>query len=205
MPCRSESCEPVHLRPRERYRIAESLDISACVCRSPLCHRHVGLKPEAGRPDRPTKAAQAAKRERDNVSPTSQIDGHTHSPSALASVRSKPTIVNEIFSVKGVRLTLIDCERATADEAVLEARRSDVASDAVPEYEIHGQFQMAPDGRAFPDTYWLTVHELWDAGLTKAYIKDRMSGFCEVLGTNISDAVHDLPEDEEQGEEEAGQ
>ena len=184
----------------EKYRVENELDLSACVCRSPICHRHVGLKPEAGKPGRPSKAATAAKRTRNSDSPTSQMDGPTRP--ALAGLRSKPAIVNEIFSIKAVRLTAVDCERVTSDEAVLEARRSDAPEGSTAEYEIHGEFKMAADSRAYPDTYWLTVQELWDGGLTKAYITESMQVFCDAIGGKVADAVHELSEDEEVGREE---
>ena len=56
-----------------------------------------------------------------------------------------------------------------------EARRSDAPVGAAPEYEIHGEFKMAADSRAYPDTYWLTVRELWDAGLSKSYITEQLT------------------------------
>ena len=45
-----------------------------------------------------------------------------------------------------------------------------------------------------------TPQELWDAGLTKAYIKESMRSFCDVLGDKIACALDALPEDEEPGE-----
>eukprot|EP00966_Prymnesium_polylepis_P187389 4344610-Prymnesium_polylepis.1 len=51
-------------------------------------------------------------------------------------------------------------ERASRDEAVLEARRSDLPEDSVTKIQVHGMFKMAADGRPFPDTCYLTIREL---------------------------------------------
>jgi hypothetical protein len=42
------------------------------------------------------------------------------------------------------------------------------------EFQVHGMFKMAADGRPFPDTYYLTIRELSESGLSKAYIKQSM-------------------------------
>ena len=75
------------------------------------------------------------------------------------------------------RLSTVDFERATTDEFVLEARRSALADDFVVEYAVHGQFKMAADGSSFPDTYWFTLRELKDAGMSKAHIKAAVDAF----------------------------
>ena len=128
--------------PAEYDRTKHDLDISACVCKSRHCHRHVGLLPDAGKPGR-TRAA--AKRSRDADSPTSAMDGLQRSSSA--GVRSKPSVVTTIYKINSVRQTAIDCDQASSDEAVLEAHRSPLPEGALPEFEIHGKFKMTADGR----------------------------------------------------------
>mmetsp|Transcript_45277 Transcript_45277/g.125549 ORF Transcript_45277/g.125549 Transcript_45277/m.125549 type:complete len:156 (-) Transcript_45277:94-561(-) len=154
-----------------------------------------------GEPGKPGRPSAASKRSRGD-SPPGIIDGPVRL--SAAGLRSKPSVVLEIYSIKGVRLTAVDCERASSDEATLEARRSDRPEDAVAEFQVHGMFKMAADGRPFPDTYYLTIRELSESGLSKAYIKQSMGVLCELLGTVIGDELDELDGEEgEEGEREA--
>ena len=68
-------------------------------------------------------------------------------------------------------------------------------SMAVAEFQVHGMFKMAADGRPFPDTYYLTIQELSEAGLSKAYIRESL----EVLGTLLSAVVAGALDELEEG------
>ena len=60
----------------------------------------------------------------------------------------------------------VDCERATIDEECLEARRSLLTKPHALEYMIFGKFKMQAGGSSFKDTYFFTLRELKEGGLT---------------------------------------
>ena len=106
-------------------------------------------------------------------------------------------------SASRVRVPLeaaVDCERASSDEAVLEARRSDLPEDSVTEFQVHGMFKMAADGRPSPTRTYLTIRELSERRRAcqrlASTAEHRMAGFGDLLATAISDELDGLEEEE---------
>ena len=76
----------------EEYRLANSLDESACVCKSRLCLRAVGFLDAPGKPGR--KKARTDSSE----SPPSMAVGKP-----IEGSRAKPSVIVEIYQIKAVR------------------------------------------------------------------------------------------------------
>ena len=173
----------------EQYRDAKGLLANASVCTSRLCHRHVGLLPEAGQPGRPS--SKARKRQ---MSDDTAADGHMRGPSP--SHRQRPTVVNTVYELKAVRRTAVDCERQTTDEVVQGARRNALPLTSAPnEYQVHGEFKMAAEDRAFPDTYIFTLAQLHAAGLSKTLIKEKLLEFEQQLKDECQRELRELDEE----------
>ena len=97
------------------------------------------------------------------------------------------------------RLHAVDCERASSNEDILDARRNKLATSLL-EYEVHGKFKVTDDGRAFPDTYFFTVSEMHDAGMSKDDIRRVMKRQEKALAAANEAALLDVPSDEEEPE-----
>ena len=100
------------------------------------------------------------------------------------------------------RHTSVDCERATIDEECLEARRSFLPSPHALEYMIFGKFKMQAGGSSFKDTYFFTLRELKDGGLTKPQIKLAVEEYVVLLAAVEDEDLGDISSEEEAGEEE---
>ena len=171
----------------EQYRDAKGLLANASVCTSRFCHRHVGLLPEAGQAGRP----KARKRQ---MPDDTAADGHMRGPSP--SHRQRPTVVNTVYELKAVRRTAVDCERQTTDEVVQGARRNALPLTSAPnEYQVHGEFKMAAEDRAFPDTYIFTLAQLHAAGLSKTLIKEKLLEFEQQLKDECQRELRELDEE----------
>ena len=100
------------------------------------------------------------------------------------------------------RHTSVDCERATIDEECLEARRSFLPSPHALEYMIFGKFKMQAGGSSFKDTYFFTLRELKEGGLTKPQIKLALEEYVVLLAAVEDEDLGDISSEEEAGEEE---
>ena len=173
----------------EEWRDAKGLPANASVCASRLCHRHVGLLPPAGQPGRPNG------RKRKTPSDDMADDGHMRGPSP--SHRQRPTVVITVYELKAVRRTAVDCERQTTDEVVQGARRNALPLTSAPnEYQVHGEFKMAAEDRAFPDTYIFTLAQLHAAGLSKPLIQEKLLEFEQQLKDECQRELQELDDDE---------
>ena len=86
-------------------------------------------------------------------------------PVGSLSHRQRPTVVDTVYELKAVRRTAVDCERQTTDEVVQGAWRNALPLTSAPnEYQVHGEFKMAAEDRAFPDTCIFTLAQLHAAG-----------------------------------------
>ena len=172
----------------EEYRDAKGLPANASVCASRLCHRHVGLLPAAGQPGRPNG------RKRKTPSDDMADDGHMRGPSP--SHRQRPTVVITVYELKAVRRTAVDCERQTTDEVVQGARRNALPLTSAPnEYQVHGEFKMAAEDRAFPDTYIFTLAQLHAAGLSKPLIQEKLLEFEQQLKDECQRELQELDDE----------
>ena len=172
----------------EQYRDAKGLPANASVCASRLCHRHVGPLPAAGQPGRPNG------RKRKTPSDDMADDGHMRGPSP--SHRQRPTVVITVYELKAVRRTAVDCERQTTDEVVQGARRNALPLTSAPnEYQVHGEFKMAAEDRAFPDTYIFTLAQLHAAGLSKPLIQEKLLEFEEQLKDECQRELQELDDE----------
>ena len=171
----------------EQYRDAKGLPANASVCASRLCHRHVGLLPPAGLPGRPNG--------RKRKTPSDDMDdGHMRGPSP--SHRQRPTVVITVYELKAVRRTAVDCERQTTDEVVQGARRNALPLTSAPnEYQVHGEFKMAAEDRAFPDTYIFTLAQLHAAGLSKPLIQEKLLEFEQQLKDECQRELQELDDE----------
>jgi hypothetical protein len=169
----------------DEYREAKGLPANASVCTSRRCHRHVELLPPAGQPGR-RQTPVSRKRLPDDTA----ADGHVRGPSP--SHRQRPAVVNTVYELKAVRRTAVDCERQTTDEVVQGARRNALPLTSAPnEYQVHGEFKMAAEDRAFPDTYIFTLAQLHAAGLSKTLIKEKLLEFEQQLKVKEEELVVD--------------
>ena len=172
----------------EQYRDAKGLLANASVCASRLCHRHVGILPVAGQPGRPN--ARKRKMPLDDTA----ADGHMRGPSP--SHRQRPTVVITVYELKAVRRTAVDCERQTTDEVVQGARRNALPLTSAPnEYQVHGEFKMAAEDRAFPDTYIFTLAQLHAAGLSKPLIQEKLLEFEQQLKDECQRELQELDDE----------
>ena len=81
-------------------------------------------------------------------------------------------------------------------EAVHAARRNALPQTSAPnEYQVHGMFKMSAEVRAFPDTYIFTLAQLHDAGLSKAFIRDKLLAFQQQLKIECQQELQDLQEE----------
>ena len=97
--------------------------------------------------------------------------------------------------------TCIDCERSTIDEECLESRRSFLPKPHKLEYMIFGKFKTQTGGSSFKDTYFFTLRELKEVGLTKPQIRLALEEYEELLATVESEEMGDISSEEEAGEE----
>ena len=172
----------------EEWRDAKGLPANASVCASRLCHRHVGLLPPVGQPGRPNG------RKRKTPSDDMADDGHMRGPSP--SHRQRPTVVVTVYELKAVRRTAVDCERQTTDEVVQGARRNALPLTSAPnEYQVHGEFKMAAEDRAFPDTYIFTLAQLHAAGLSKPLIQEKLLEFEQQLKDECQRELQELDDE----------
>ena len=140
------------------------------------------------------RCAAAPRRASVRGAPVKRVQGRSiPSPSH----RQQPTFVIEVFEMKAVRRTAVDCERQTTDEAVHAARRNALPQTSAPnEFQVHGTFKMAAEEREFPDTYIFTVAELHDAGLSKTVIMAKLQAFQQQLQFECHQELQELQEPE---------
>ena len=100
------------------------------------------------------------------------------------------------------RHTSIDCERSTIDEECLESRRNFLPKPHALEYMIFGKFKMQAEGSRFNDTYFFTLRELKEGGLTKPQIKLALAEYEELLAAVECGEMGDISSEEEAGDEE---
>ena len=62
-------------------------------------------------------------------------------------------------------------------------------------YQVHGEFEMAAEDRAFPDTYIFTLAQLHAAGLSKTLIKEKLLEFEQQLNDECQRELHELDEE----------
>ena len=196
-PCvalQSSECKAAPSRPCQytlvpvEYRLEHGLTANASVCTSNHCKRYVKALPPVGLPG---GRGRSKKRRGDEET---LPDGPLRGPSP--SHRQQPTFVVEVFEMKAVRRTAVDCERQTTDEAVHAARRNALPQTSAPnEYQVHGTFKMSAEERAFPDTYVFTLAQLHDAGLSKAFIRDKLLAFQQQLKIECQQELQDLQEE----------
>ena len=97
----------------------------------------------------------------------------------------------------------VDCERATAEEAIVAARQNSIAVPfEVKEYEVHGEFKQAKESRPYPDTHWFSILELHQGGLPKAAIKEAMETYDDCNTKKDVDDMHDIPSEDDEVEKE---
>ena len=143
-PCvalQSSECRAAPSRPcqyslvPEAYRLEHGLNANAGVCTSNHCKRFVKALPPVGQPGR--RGPSKKRRKDEETLP----DGPLRGPSP--SHRQQPRFVIEVFEMKAVRRTAVDCERQTTDEAVHAARRNALPQTSAPnEYQVHGTFKL---------------------------------------------------------------
>ena len=91
---------------------------------------------------------------------------------------------------------MVDFERASFNECTLEARRSKLPDDFCVDYAVHGDFQMSADGSRFPDTYWFSLREMKDAGVSKAHIKAAVDAYEVKLSEANTAGLDEISDDE---------
>ena len=197
-PCvalQSSECKAAPSRPCQytlvpvEYRLEHGLTANASVCTSNHCKRYVKALPPVGLPG---GRGRSKKRRGDEET---LPDGPLRGPSP--SHRQQPTFVVEVFEMKAVRRTAVDCERQTTDEAVHAARRNALPQTSAPnEFQVHGTFKMAAEEREFPDTYIFTVAELHNAGLSKTVIMAKLQAFQQQLQFECQQELQELQEPE---------
>ena len=116
-------------------------------------------------------------------------------------VRCVLTIVGRFFH----RCSVVDFERPSSDEIVVEARRDPlpVARAKTLEYATHGKFRMREGGAAFPDTIWFSLTELRAAGCSRADLRAAVCGYEESMAAASEEVLGDMSGTEgEDGESE---
>ena len=201
-PCvalQSSECRAAPSRPcqyslvPEAYRLEHGLNANAGICSSNHCKRFVKALPPVGQPGR--RGPSKKRRKDEETLPDAPLRGP--SPSH----RQQPRFVIEVFEMKAVRRTAVDCERQTTDEAVHAARRNALPQTSAPnEFQVHGTFKMAAEEREFPDTYIFTVAQLHDAGLSKTVIMAKLQAFQQQLQLECQQELQELQEPEEAAE-----
>ena len=89
------------------------------------------------------------------------------------------------------RCSVVEFERPTSDEALVEARR-----DTLPviraqslEYAVrNGTFRTREGGASFPDTFWLSLMELRAAGCSTAGLRAAVDSYQEELAAASEEA-----------------
>ena len=89
----------------------------------------------------------------------------------------------------------MDCERASSNDGILDARRNKLAMSLL-EYELHGKFKFTEEGRAFPDTYFFTIQQMHEGGMSKADIGRIMTKHEKAMAAANEMALDELPDDE---------
>ena len=145
--------------------ICEKFDLppGACVCKSKLCWRVFGMADDRKPPGRPSAAVKRARE--DSLTPVLNVS---------VSSRSKPTVIVKIHSFKDARraparslcevsrlscaltiagrffhrCSVVDFERPSSDESVVEARRDPPACRTCPDARICSPWKVSdPRGR----------------------------------------------------------
>ena len=117
-----------------------------------------------------------------------------------ACVRCTLTIADRLFR----RCSLVDLERPSSDESIVEARRDalPVARSQTLEYAVHGKFRTREGGAAFPDTFWFSLNELRAAGCSTADLRAHVGSFEEELAAASEEVLCALSEEEDEDEDE---
>ena len=100
---------------------------------------------------------------------------------------------------------MVDFERPSSDESVVEARRDPlpVKRANTLEYAVHGKFRTREGGAAFPDTVWFSLRELRAAGCSRASLRAAVSSYEESMAEASEEVLCELSETEaEDGESE---
>ena len=192
----------------------------ACVCKSKKCWRVFGMADDPKPPGRPSAAVKRARE--DSITPVLNVS---------VSSRSKPTVIVKIHSFKDARraparslckvsrlscaltiagrffhrCSVVDFERPSSDESVVEARRDPlpVARAQTLEYAVHGKFRTREGGVAFPDTVWFSLRELRAAGCSRASLRAAVRAYEESMAAASEEVLCELSETEaEDGESE---
>ena len=171
-------------------------------------------------PGRPSAAVKRARE--DSITPVLNVS---------VSSRSKPTVIVKIHSFKDARraparslcevsrlscaltiagrffhrCSVVDFERPSSDESVVEARRDPlpVARAQTLEYAVHGKFRTREGGVAFPDTVWFSLRELRAAGCSRASLRAAVRAYEESMAAASEEVLCELSETEaEDGESE---
>ena len=103
------------------------------------------------------------------------------------------------------RCSVVDFERPSSDESVVEARRDPlpVKRANTLEYAVHGKFRTREGGAAFPDTVWFSLRELRAAGCSRASLHAAVSAYEESMAEASEEVLCELSETEaEDGESE---
>ena len=103
------------------------------------------------------------------------------------------------------RCSVVDFERPSSDESVVEARRDPlpVARAQTLEYAVHGKFRTREGGVAFPDTVWFSLRELRAAGCSRASLRAAVRAYEESMAAASEEVLCELSETEaEDGESE---
>ena len=85
----------------------------------------------------------------------------------------------------------VDCERASSNDGILDARRNKIAMPLL-EYELHGKFKFTKEGRAFPDTYFFTIQQMHEGGMSKDDIGQIMKRHEKAMAAANQNALHEL-------------
>ena len=228
-PCfgkKAEACAADPNRPSQyKYIPAEllaqhGLPDGACVCKSKHCWRVFGMADDPKPPGRPSALGKRVRE--DCLTPVFDTS---------RSFRSKPAVVVKIHSFKDARCSasgpfasplrvrcvltivgrffhrcsVVDFERPSSDEIVVEARRDPlpVARAKTLEYAVHGKFRMREGGAAFPDTVWFSLFELRATGCSILDLRAAVSAYEESMAMASEEVLGDLSGTEgEDGESE---
>jgi len=107
------------------------------------------------------------------------------------------------------RFDLIDCERYTIDENILDANKNSLPEEpdelsGLVEYKVHGMFASRQGARCFPDTFMYSARELKDAGVPKRRIMQVVIDYHAQLLERGMAALDVVSSDEEDTEADEG-
>jgi hypothetical protein len=104
------------------------------------------------------------------------------------------------------RFDLIDCERYTIDENILDANKNSLPEapdelSGLVEYKVHGMFASRQGARCFPDTFMYSARDLKDAGVSKRRIMQVVIDYHAQLLERGMGALEEVSSDEDEPDE----